>query len=41
MKAFGNDVLMWPLAIASASLALFTLGICEGRRQRSAAAPAN
>lgn len=41
MKVFGDDVLMWPLAIASAALALFTLGICEGRRQRSAAAPVN
>ncbi|WP_321951791.1 MFS transporter [Paraburkholderia bannensis] len=41
MKAFGNDALMWPLAIASAALAFFTLGICEGRRLRSAPAPAN
>ncbi|KMQ78205.1 Transporter, MFS superfamily [Candidatus Burkholderia pumila] len=29
MKMFGNDVLMWPLAIASGALAVFTLGICE------------
>ncbi|WP_322080528.1 MFS transporter [Paraburkholderia bannensis] len=41
MKAFGNDALMWPLAIASAALAFFTLGICEGRRLRSTPAPAN
>lgn len=34
MKAFGNGILMWPLAIASGALAVFTLGICEGRRQR-------
>ncbi|KND56879.1 Transporter, MFS superfamily [Candidatus Paraburkholderia schumanniana] len=33
MKVFGNDVLMWPLAIASAMLAVFTLGICEGKRE--------
>ncbi|CAB3777708.1 putative MFS-type transporter YcaD [Paraburkholderia caffeinitolerans] len=34
MKVFGNDILMWPLAIASGALAVFTLGICEGRRQQ-------
>ncbi|MFP6560458.1 MFS transporter [Paraburkholderia sp. B3] len=39
MKAFGNDVLMWPLAIASGALAVFTLGICEGKRQSSRPAP--
>ncbi|KND54538.1 Transporter, MFS superfamily [Candidatus Paraburkholderia kirkii] len=33
MKMFGNDVLMWPLAIASAMLAVFPLGICEGKRE--------
>lgn len=33
MKMLGNDVLLWPLAIASGMLAVFTLGICEGRRQ--------
>ncbi|MEX3953961.1 MFS transporter [Paraburkholderia sp. EG287B] len=41
MKVFGNDILLWPLAIASGALAVFTLGICEGRRQRSHPSPAN
>jgi len=41
MKVFGNDVLMWPLAIASGALAVFTLGIYEGRRQSSRPSPAN
>ncbi|WP_027794082.1 MFS transporter [Paraburkholderia acidipaludis] len=41
MKAFGNDTLMWPLAIASGALAVFTLGICEGKRQSRRPSPAN
>lgn len=41
MKVFGNDSLLWPLTIASGALAVFTLGICEGRRQRSRTSPAN
>lgn len=41
MKVFGNDSLMWPLTIASGALAVFTLGFCEGRRQRSRTSPAN
>jgi MFS family permease len=41
MKEFGNDVLMWPLAIASGALAVFTLGVCEGKRERRRAFPAN
>jgi MFS family permease len=41
MKVWGNDSLMWPLAIASGALAVFTLGICEGRRQGSYPSPAS
>jgi len=41
MKVFGNDVLMWPLAIASGALAAFTLGVCEGKRERRRHSPAN
>lgn len=41
MKMFGNDALMWPLAIASGVLAVFTLGICEGKRERRQPSPAN
>ncbi|WP_310632897.1 MFS transporter [Paraburkholderia sp.] len=41
MERLGNDVLLWPLAIASGMLAVFTLGIFEGRRQSNAPSPAN
>lgn len=41
MKVLSNDILLWPLAIASGTLAVFTLGICEGRRQRNRPSPAN
>jgi MFS family permease len=41
MKVWGNDSLMWPLAIASGALAVFTLGICEGKRQGSRPSPAS
>jgi len=41
MKVFGNDILMWPLAIASGALAVYTLGLSEGRRQSSRPSPAN
>ena len=41
MKVFGNDILMWPLAVASGALAVFTLGISERRRQSSRPSPAN
>lgn len=41
MARLGNDVLLWPLAIASGMLTVFTLGIFEGRRQRNAPSPAN
>lgn len=41
MKVFGNDMLMWPLAIASGALAVFTLGLSEGRRQSRRPSPAN
>jgi hypothetical protein len=40
MKALGNGVLMWPLAIASGALAAYALGICEGKR-RADPSPAN
>lgn len=33
MKALGNDLLMWQLAIMSGALAIYTLGMREGRRQ--------
>ncbi|WP_322044263.1 MFS transporter [Paraburkholderia sp. J67] len=33
MKMLGNGVLLWPLALSSGMLAVFTIGICEGRRQ--------
>ncbi|MEW6339075.1 MAG: MFS transporter [Paraburkholderia sp.] len=33
MKALGNDVLIWQLALASGALAVYTLGLLEGRRQ--------
>ncbi|VWC33421.1 transporter [Burkholderia aenigmatica] len=41
MKVFGNDILMWPLAVASGALAVFTLGIAEGRRQSRRPSSAN
>lgn len=41
MRVFGNDALMWPLAIASGALAVFTLGICEGKRERRQPSAAN
>ena len=33
MKALGNDMLIWQLALASGALAVYTLGLLEGRRQ--------
>ena len=33
MKALGSDMLMWQLALASGALAIYTLGLLEGRRQ--------
>ncbi|MDE1182618.1 MFS transporter [Paraburkholderia sp.] len=36
MKAAGSDMLIWQLATASAVLAVFTLGLCAGRRQGGA-----
>ncbi|KJV26713.1 MFS transporter [Aquitalea magnusonii] len=41
MRVFGNDSLMWQLTIMSCALAIFTLGIYEGRRQRSLTSPGN
>lgn len=41
MKVFGDSVLLWPLAIAICTLTVFTLGICEGKRQSSQPSPAN
>ncbi|MEX3968509.1 MFS transporter [Paraburkholderia sp. EG286B] len=41
MKALGNDMLMWPLAITSGALVVYTLGVCEGRRQLSGPSTAN
>ncbi|WP_297355079.1 MFS transporter [Paraburkholderia sp.] len=33
MNALGNDMLIWQLALASGALAVYTLGLLEGRRQ--------
>jgi predicted MFS family arabinose efflux permease len=33
MKALGSDMLMWQLALMSGALAVYTLGLLEGRRQ--------
>jgi predicted MFS family arabinose efflux permease len=40
MKALGNDLLMWQLAIMSGALTIYTLGMREGHRQARQCAPA-
>ncbi|SDJ26732.1 Predicted arabinose efflux permease, MFS family [Paraburkholderia steynii] len=39
MKALGNDLLMWQLAIMSGALMIYTLGMREGHRQARQRAP--
>ncbi|MCO4878578.1 MFS transporter [Paraburkholderia caribensis] len=39
MKALGNDLLMWQLAIMSGALMIYTLGMREGNRQARQRAP--
>ncbi|WP_109481477.1 MFS transporter [Paraburkholderia sp. C35] len=39
MKALGNDMLMWQLAIISGALMIYTLGMREGHRQARQRAP--
>ena len=41
MKALGNDMLIWQLALASGALAVYTLGLLEGRRQPRGASSTN
>jgi MFS family permease len=41
MKALGSDMLMWQLALASGALAIYTLGLLEGRRQPREASSAS
>lgn len=41
MKALGNDMLIWQLALASGALAVYTLGLREGRRQPRGASSAS
>ncbi|MBN3762549.1 MFS transporter [Burkholderia sp. Ac-20365] len=40
MKALGNDLLIWQLAIMSGALMIYTLGMREGHRQARQRAPA-
>ncbi|SDG39788.1 MFS transporter [Paraburkholderia phenazinium] len=41
MKALGNDMLIWQLALASGALAVYTLGLLEGQRQPRGASSAS
>lgn len=41
MKVLGSDMLMWQLALASGALAIYTLGLLEGRRQPREASSAS
>ena len=41
MKALGNDLLMWQLAVMSGALMVYTLGMREGHRQARHALPAS
>jgi MFS family permease len=41
MNALGSDMLMWQLALASGALAIYTLGLLEGRRQPREASSAS
>lgn len=41
MKALGDDLLMWQLAIMSGALMVYTLGMREGHRQARQRAPAS
>jgi MFS family permease len=41
MKVLGSDMLMWQLALASGALAVYTLGLLEGRRQPREASSAS
>jgi predicted MFS family arabinose efflux permease len=40
MKLLGNEMLMWQLALTSGALAIYTLGIRQGRRQPAASSSA-
>jgi MFS family permease len=41
MRALSSDMLMWQLALASGALAIYTLGLLEGRRQPREASSAS